>query len=122
MNRKELEAYIFQAYRIVPDHPFSQDDVSAVFRHADSRKWFALAMNIPRKKLGLPEDGRIDIVNLKCDPILSGSFRKLSGIFPAYHMNKTLWLTAALDGTVSDETLKTLLDMSYCATADKKKR
>ena len=119
MTRAELTRYIFDTYSVEPDYPFSDDNVSAVFRHAANRKWFALVMNIPAQKLGLPSDARIDIVNMKCDPVVIGSFRGLPGLFPAYHMSKENWITAALDGSAPDETVKTLLDMSYQATAQK---
>ena len=119
MTRAELTRYIFDTYSVEPDYPFSDDNVSAVFRHAANRKWFALVMNIPAQKLGLPSDARIDIVNMKCDPVVIGSFRGLPGLFPAYHMSKENWITAALDGSAADETVKTLLDMSYQATAQK---
>ena len=66
MTRAELTRYIFDTYSVEPDYPFSDDNVSAVFRHPANRKWFALAMNIPARRLGLPSDARMDIVNLKC--------------------------------------------------------
>ena len=119
MTRDELTRYIFDTYSIEPDYPFPADNTSAVFRHAGNRKWFALVMNIPAQKLGLPSENRIDIVNMKCDSVLIGSFRGLPGLFPAYHMNKESWITAALDGSAPDETVKTLLDMSYQATLPK---
>ena len=36
----------------------------------------------------MPGDESIDVVNLKCDPLLIGSLRSEPGFFPAYHMNK----------------------------------
>ena len=119
MTRDELTRYIFDTYSVEPDYPFPGDNTSAVFRQAGNRKWFALVMNIPAQKLGLPSENRIDIVNMKCDSVLIGSFRGLPGLFPAYHMNKESWITAALDGSAPDETVKTLLDMSYQATLPK---
>ena len=119
MTRDELTRCIFDTYSVEPDYPFPGDNTSAVFRHTGNRKWFALVMNIPAQKLGLPSEGRIDIVNMKCAPVLIGSFRGLPGLFPAYHMNKESWITAALDGSAPDETVKTLLDMSYQATLPK---
>ena len=62
------------------------------------------------------------VVNWKCDPILIGSLRKENGFFPAYHMNKASWITVALDGSVPDEQIKMLLDMSYNATTAKIKK
>ena len=119
MTRDELTRCIFDTYSVEPDYPFPGDNTSAVFRHAGNRKWFALVMNIPAQKLGLPSENRIDIVNMKCDSVLIGSFRGLPGLSPAYHMNKESWITAALDGSAPDETVKTLLDMSYQATLPK---
>ena len=80
----------------------------------------SLGKELPKDKLGLRGTEPLDVVNFKCDPILIGSLRGEPGIFPAYHMNKEQWLTAALDGSVSDEQIKMLLDMSYEATASKK--
>ena len=79
-------------------------------------------MYIPKSKLGLREDGMIDVVNLKCDPVLIGSLRMEKGIFPAYHMSKDKWISVALDGSVDDEQVKMLLDMSYELTALKIQR
>ena len=79
-------------------------------------------MELPKSKLGLQGEERMDVVNLKCDPILTGSLLTEKGFFPAYHMRKDSWITAALDGTVPEEQLKLLLDMSYRATAPKVRR
>ena len=64
----------------------------------------------------------IDIVNLKCDPVLIGSLQSEKGIFPAYHMSKDKWISVALDGGVDDEQIKMLLEMSYELTALKIQR
>ena len=93
-----------------------------VFRHSNNRKWFALIMDVPREKLGLSGTELLDVVNLKCDPILTGSLRREVGIFPAYHMNKANWITVALDGSVPDDTIRMLLDMSFETTAVKVRR
>lgn len=95
---------------------------AAVFRHTGNRKWFALVMEVPRDKLGLPGTEKFDIVNFKCDPILISSLRGEPGIFPAYHMNKSSWITAALDGSVPAETIELLLDVSYELTKTKTRR
>ena len=94
MNREELEAYILNHYATLPDYPWADTPRAAVFRHAGNRKWFALVMEVPRDKLGLPGTEKLDIVNFKCNPILIASLRGETGIFPAYHMNKSSWITA----------------------------
>ena len=122
MNREELEAYILNHYSTEPDYPWADTPRAAVFRHANNRKWFALMMEVPRDKLGLAGAEKLDIVNFKCDPILIASLRGEPGIFPAYHMNKSSWITAALDGSVSTETIELLLDVSYELTMPKTRR
>ena len=122
MNREELEAYILNHYSTEPDYPWVDTPRAAVFRHAGNRKWFALVMEVPRDKLGLPGTEKLDIVNFKCDPILIASLRGETGIFPAYHMNKASWITAALDDSVPAETIELLLDVSYELTKPKIRR
>lgn len=116
MNGQRYQSDIEQMYHVVGERLFARDPETCVFRHCSNRKWFAVIMQIPRAKLGLCGDGHIRILNVKCDPRLIGSFRQEAGIFPAYHMNKAHWLTVALDGTVEDETIRFLLDMSYNLT------
>ena len=122
MNREELEVYILNYYATQPDYPWADTPRAAVFRHAGNRKWFALVMEVPRDKLGLPGTEKLDIVNFKCDPILISSLRGETGIFPAYHMNKASWITASLDGSVPAETIKLLLDVSYELTKPKTRK
>lgn len=97
-------------------------DEPLLFRRKEEKRIVELSLGkeLPKDKLGLRGTEPLDVVNFKCDPILIGSLRGEPGIFPAYHMNKEQWLTAALDGSVSDEQIKMLLDMSYEATASKK--
>ncbi|MBQ9992472.1 MAG: MmcQ/YjbR family DNA-binding protein, partial [Firmicutes bacterium] len=102
--------------------PFAQYPDTAVFRHANNRKWFAVVIAVQKNKLGLSGEGIIDIINLKCSPILSGSLRSEAGFFPAYHMNKTNWISAALDGSADSQKIKWLLDLSYDLTAKKIKK
>lgn len=122
MNREELKQFIFDHYSVETDHPWMKYPSYAVFRHPGNRKWFALIMEIPKEKLGLPGEELIDIVNFKCDPVLIGSLLNEPGFFPAYHMSKANWITVALDHSVSDVKIKGLLDMSFDLTAPKMKK
>ena len=122
MTLQELKEHIFDTYSVEPDHPFAMDDVSCVFRHTDNRKWFALTMNIPYRTLGLAGDGNVDILNIKCDPILIGSLRGKPGFRPAYHMSKDKWITILLDGSAAQEEIIPLLAMSYDLTASKTRK
>lgn len=119
MNREELIKHIAEVYSTDAEYPWASSPNSAVFRHQSNRKWFALVMDLPKERLGLHEDGVIDILNLKCDPILIGNLRQEKGFFPAYHMSKTHWITIALDGSVDADKIKWLLDLSFDLTNKK---
>lgn len=112
----DLQAYIENTYGVRGEYLFARYPDFLVFRHIGNRKWFAVIMQIPREKLGLSGDGQIRVINLKCDPVMIGSFREENGIFPAYHMSKAHWLTVALDGSVEEDKIKFLLDMSHRLT------
>ncbi len=122
MNRAQLKQHFLETYHCELDYPWMKYPGNEVFRHSNNRKWFALIMDVPREKLGLSGTESLDVVNLKCDPILIGSLRREPGIFSAYHMSKANWVTVALDGSVPDETIKMLLDMSFEATVVKIRR
>ena len=122
MNRKELTKLIEEYYGTKPDYPWKDYPSFEVFRHSSNRKWFALIMDVPRSKIGLKGDEPIDIVNFKCDQALIGSLRMSPGFFPAYHMNKQFWVTAALDGSASNDDICMVLDISYELTAPKVKK
>lgn len=118
MTRDELQAYInTQFSSIETDYPWVTLPNYMVYRHQSNRKWFALVMNISSDKLGLSSTAMLDVLNVKCDPTMIGSFTKEPGIYRAYHMSKAHWLTIALNGTASDQTIKMLLDMSFRLTA-----
>ena len=119
MDRAELKQWLLENYHAEPDHPWQEYLNYEVFRHRSNRKWFALIMDVPKNKLGLPGGDRLDVVNFKCDALLVGSLRCEPGFFPAYHMNKESWITVALDGSVPEEKIKMLLCASYDATAPK---
>ena len=122
MNRNEFIEYVESTYSVTGEHPFSDDNVTTVFRHSENRKWFAIVMTVPRSKIKLEGDGYIDLVNVKCDPEVIYSFHSEKGMFPAYHMNKRHWITAALDGSADDDKIKWLLDISYDLTGIKRKK
>ena len=122
MNREVLEKFISATYHADAEFPWVKYPNYTVFRHRNNQKWFALVLEVPKEKLGLSEQGMLDILNVKCDPIMIGSLRTEPGIYSAYHMNKESWVSVALDGSVNDEKIKMLLDISFELTAPKIKR
>ncbi len=120
-DRKTFFEYIKKEYKVTPDYPWKKYPDNAVFRHSDNNKWFALVMDVARDKLGQIGAERITVVNLKiADALFRDTIIREEGIIPAYHMNKQNWITVFLDGTVPEERVYDLLDMSYRATASAK--
>ena len=121
MTKQEFLEFCFDAYGTSPDYPFDDWMESAVLRHADNRKWYAIVLRVSRRKFGFDNDEVIDVANLKLPIEMFGSFGAPDGIYPAYHMNKLHWISVLLPDT-SDETVKFLVNASFVATKDKKKR
>lgn len=119
MIREDLINHIVNIYGSEAEYPFESSPDTIVFRHHNNKKWFAIIMTISKDKLGLKNTDDIDVVNVKSDPILIGNLMGEKGFFPAYHMNKTHWITIALDGSADDEKLKFLLDLSFDLTSKK---
>ena len=111
MTKTQLIDFIKDYYGVTGDNPWQDDNI--VFRHKHNKKWFALVMDIPKCKLGLSEEGSVSAVNLKCDTMLIGTLTQEKGIFKGYHMNKNHWITVCLDGSVEEERVKYLVDLSF---------
>ena len=112
MDRQTVHEYIKKKYKASPEYPWRSYPGYAVFRHEDNKKWFALYMEIERKRLGLEGSGAASILNVKTGPLLQGSYLGKPGILPAYHMNKTNWVSIVLD-TADQKTFEELLDISW---------
>lgn len=61
------------------------------------------------------EDGNlIWWMNLKCDPDEAQSLRDIfPSVIPGYHMNKRLWNTVILDGTIPTGEIERMIDNSF---------
>ena len=122
MIRKDFEKLIEEKYSVEPEYPWQSAPSFAVFRHDINKKWFAVIMTITKDKLGLDSTEEINVVNLKCDPLFMGSVLNETGIFPAYHMNKTHWNTVYFDGDVPREEVLAMVEHSFQLTCPKEKQ
>ena len=100
------------------DHPFTKsqnskrtvDNDFTAYKPNDCDKMYALMFTIGKRKLDKTcDDEYVDAVNIKVEPSKVEDLLQLHGFYPAYHMNKKHWVTAILDDTIKDETLKELL-------------
>ncbi len=114
--RDKLLAFAAGQYETEPEYPWHAFPEYAVLRHARNKKWYGVIMDLPKNKIGQTGNATINVINLKCDPVFSGSLKQQPGILSAYHMNKENWITVVLDGTVPEELVFSLLDMSFQLT------
>ena len=103
MTKDELITFAREQYGTEPEYLWESAPNTFVLRHRGNRKWYAVVMDV------------------KCGPLLSGSYIGKPGVVPAYHMNKTHWLGILLDGSAADETVTELLDLSYGQTQSRKR-
>ncbi|MBN2237153.1 MAG: MmcQ/YjbR family DNA-binding protein [Bacteroidales bacterium] len=99
MHAEEIRIYCLNKTAVTEGFPF--DQVTLVFKVKN--KMFAI--------VSLDGDLRI---SLKCDPERAIELReKYPAIIPGYHLNKQLWNTINMDGSISTNLLRALIDHSY---------
>ena len=115
-----VENFIKDNYQILGDAPWAKFPDYKVFRHRDNNKWFALVMNISSSKLGLGGNEKIDVLNVKSNPLMINSIIDNKKILPPYHM-KGNWVTVVLNNTNPQSLVEELIDISYELTKSKRK-
>ncbi|MCR9133569.1 MAG: MmcQ/YjbR family DNA-binding protein [bacterium] len=99
MNIEEYRDYCLAFPEVTESFPF--DDKVLVFKVAN--KMFALA-----------DVDEFQSINLKCDPERAIQLREeYHEIIAGYHMNKKHWNTVDMNGSLSDEFIRELIDHSY---------
>ncbi len=59
-------------------------------------------------------------MNLKCDPDEASALRDIfKSVIPGYHMNKRLWNTIILDGSIPQGEIERMIDNSFRLVVDK---
>ena len=121
--REKVYQYVKKKYGNEPEYLWLRFPDYAVFRHEDNRKWYGLIMDVPRKNLGLPGEGRVDILNVKLDDLmLVDMLVQRAGYLRGYHLNRGNWISILLDGTVPEEEIENMIDLSYRVTASSRKK
>jgi len=99
MNIENLRDYCLSKSHVEESFPFGEDTL--VFKVMD--KIFLLT--------GLEGSAGF---NVKCNPEKAVSLREqYEEVQPGYHMNKTHWNTVHMNGRLSDQLLKEMIDHSY---------
>ena len=114
MNQQTVHTYLMNKPLVKLTQPFAKDvDVYKV-----NHKMFAT--------LALSNEGETDEngepiwwLNLKCDPDEAQSLRDIfPAVLPGYHMNKRLWNTVILDGSVPQGEIERMIDNSFNLVVD----
>ena len=114
-----IAALILDKYSVEPDFPWDEGtyETSGVFRHGSNNKWFGLIMNIDRRHLEKNAgEEMVDVINLKADENKMIALHKIRGVYPAFHMNHSKWISVVLDDTLDDKDVMDLVEESFRLT------
>ena len=114
---KRIMAQVQEKYANQLEYLWEKSPDTAVLRHEDNQKWYAVVMRIPWDKLEKGREGLVEAVNLKHDQVADLLSKK--GIYPAFHMNKRYWISLTLDDSLSDDDVLDLLEISWNLTLKK---
>ncbi len=112
MRREDIFRYAGEKYGTEPEYLWLKTPDAAVLRNTLNKKWYGLIMNVRRSAVGLDGEGCVDILNVKCSPLVREILIGEDKAVPAYHMNKRLWISVILD-KISEQELFSVLDESY---------
>lgn len=114
---KRIMAFVQEKYGNQLEYLWEKSPDTAVLRHEDNQKWYAILMRIPWDRLDKGRDGLVEAVNLKHDQV--ADLLSQNGIYPAFHMNKRYWISLPLDETLTDEKVLELFERSWFLTSKK---
>lgn len=110
---KKIIKYIAEKYKDEPEYLWDKTPNNAVFREKSTEKWYAALLEVEKSKIGINEEGKIEIIDLKAAPDKIFSLVDNVNYLPGYHMNKKHWFTVKLDGSIPIKTIYTLIDESF---------
>ena len=114
---KRIMTRVQEKYENQLEYLWEKSPDTAVLRHEDNQKWYAVLMKISWDKLEKGREGLVEAVNLKHDQVSDLLVKK--GIYPAFHMNKRYWISVPLDDSLSDEEVLELIEKSWNLTLKK---
>ena len=121
-GREKIIGFIKKEYDVSPEYLFEGDFDTAVFRHNDTKKWFGIIMKVKRSTLGIEGEGAVDVMNVKCDPLLVDILVQRENFLRAYHMNKRLWVSRLTDSDTDFDEICGLIEQSFQLTDKKPKK
>lgn len=120
IKKEDILKYVSEQYDTSPEYLFLKHPDIAVLRNTRTNKWYGVIMNVEKRKLGINEDGYMNVINLKGNPEFNSIIRSQKHIIAAYHMNKKHWVTVLIDYDFPQSELYEMIDWSYQLTSKKK--
>ena len=117
LQTKRIMTLVQENYEDQLEYLWEKSPDTAVLRHDDNQKWYAVLMKISWEKLDKSREGQVEVVNLKHDQVADLLVEK--GIYSAFHMNKRYWISLPLDDTLTDEKVLELFERSWFLTSKK---
>lgn len=104
---KLLNQYMLHKPETAQSFPFGDD----VYVYKVKTKMFA---TLSLRKISKSDECKLWWLNLKCDPDEAIMLRDIfPSIIPGYHMNKKLWNTVILDGSIAQGEIERMIDNSF---------
>ncbi|MFS9251703.1 MmcQ/YjbR family DNA-binding protein [Streptococcus infantis] len=114
---KRIMSRVQEKYENQLEYLWEKSPDTAILRHENNQKWYAVLMKISWDKLEKGREGLVEAVNLKHDQV--ADLLSQNGIYPAFHMNKRYWISLPLDDTLTDEKVLELFERSWFLTSKK---
>ncbi|WDD99723.1 MmcQ/YjbR family DNA-binding protein [Thalassomonas actiniarum] len=114
MDHLQAKKYLLTKPETLLDYPFGEEIM--VFK-VKNKMFATLALG----KMGKGDGERNDWwMNLKCDPDEAVMLRDIfPSVIPGYHMNKALWNTVILDGSIPQGEIERMIDNSFLLVVKK---
>ena len=115
MDHQQAQQYLLAKPHTSEEYPFGPE--VSVFK-VKGKMFATLALGKMGKGDG---EGNFDWwMNLKCDPDEASALRDIfKAVIPGYHMNKRLWNTVILDGSIPRGEIERMMDNSFLLVVDK---
>jgi len=118
LNVQQAETYLLSKPETSLYYPFG-DEVK-VFR-VKNKMFATIAHGSTAKSAKVDDEAKTHYwMNLKCDPDEAVMLRDIfKAVIPGYHMNKKLWVTVILDGSIPEGEIERMIDNSYMLVVSK---
>lgn len=95
---------------------------NGIFRHPETKKWYAAILTVARDKLTGTSKEVVEIIDLHVPADSMECLLEKEGIYPGWHMNKKHWISIILDGSIPTEEICELIEQSHQLAALSKVR